>query len=82
MIGAGIRDGDIVFIRQQEDVDDGQVAAVLSRDEATLKRLYHTKHGVILQPENPSYPPMVYENESVSDIRVLGRAVAWVGTIR
>lgn len=40
MIGARINDGDIVFIRKQHDVDDGEIAAVLIDDEATLKRVY------------------------------------------
>lgn len=41
MIGARIYDGDIVFIHKQEMVDDGEIAAVLIDDEATLKRVYY-----------------------------------------
>lgn len=39
MIGARIYDGDIVFIQQQDMVDDGEIAAVIIDDEATLKRV-------------------------------------------
>ena len=60
MIGAGIKDGDIVFIRKQESVDDGEIAAVLVEDEATLKRVYITKDAVTLISENPKYKPMIY----------------------
>lgn len=45
MVNARILDGDIVLIRKQPDVDDGQIAAVLIDDEATLKRVYHNKNG-------------------------------------
>ena len=58
MINAQINDGDIVFIRQQSDVDNGQIAAVLIDDSATLKRVYHMDGVIQLQAENPQYPPM------------------------
>ena len=56
MIGAHIRDGDLVCIRIQPDVDDGQIAAVLIGEEATLKRVYHREDGVMLVAENPAFP--------------------------
>ena len=77
MIGADIRDGDIVYIRQQDEVQDGQIAAVLIEDEATLKRFYYNRQaGVVsLLAENPSIAPMVYQGESLNHIKVLGLAV-------
>ena len=60
MIGARINDGDIVFIKKQPDVDNGEIAAVLIEDEATLKRVYKEKDSLILQAENPKYAPSVY----------------------
>lgn len=76
MIGAGIKDGDIVFIRKQESVDDGEIAAVLVEDEATLKRVYINDDAVTLISENPKYKPMIYTKKQCKNIRILGKAVA------
>lgn len=81
MINARINDGDIVFIRQQPDVRDGEIAAVLIEDEATLKRVYHNKHGVTLVAENPIYSPMVFVESDLLNIRILGKAVAFQSSI-
>ena len=81
MIGARIRDGDIVFIRAQDDVDDGQIAAVVIDDEATLKRVYHIKDGLQLLSENPHYPPMVFTFKNHGTIRILGRAVGFTSQL-
>ena len=77
MIGADIRDGDIVYIRQQDEVNPGQIAAVLVEEEATLKRFYYdeTAGVVTLVSENPTIAPMVYQGETLNHIRVLGLAV-------
>ena len=77
MIGARIHDGDVVFIRSQEDVDDGQIAAVVIDDHATLKRVYHIPNGVQLLSENPKYPPMVFTYPEHECIRILGRAIGF-----
>lgn len=82
MIGAGIRDGDVVYIRQQEEVENGQIAAVMVGDEeATLKRFY-LENGVIqLVAENPTIPPKAFIGESIEQIRVVGLAVAYTHVI-
>ena len=77
MTGAGIKDGDIVFIRSQETVDDGEIAAVLVEDEATLKRVYLSPDSVTLISENPKYKPMVYTKDQCKNIRILGKAVSY-----
>ena len=77
MTGAGIKDGDIVFIRKQETVDDGEIAAVLVDEEATLKRVYLSPDSVTLVSENPKYKPMVYTKNQGSSIRILGKAVSF-----
>ena len=77
MINARIQDGDIVFIRQQDAVDEGQIAAVLIEDEATLKRVYRTNGDLVLMAENPNYKPMVYTPGDGKNIRILGRAIAF-----
>jgi len=73
-----IQNGDVVFIRQQEIVDDGQIAAVIIEDEATLKRVYYDKtaNRLTLVAENPKYSPLVYVGEELNSIRILGRAVS------
>ncbi len=81
MVGARILDGDIVFIRRQDDVDDGQIAAVIVEDEATLKRVYHIKNGLQLLSENPKYPPMVFTLEDYASIRILGLAVGFTSRL-
>lgn len=73
MINVNILDGDIVFIKKQEDLEDGQIGAVLVDDSATLKRFYRNNGSVILQSENPEYKPLVI---STGEIRILGKMVA------
>lgn len=82
MINAQINDGDIVFIRQQSDVDNGQIAAVLIDDSATLKRVYHMDGVIQLQAENPQYSPMIYSKNNCDECRILGLAVAVLGKVK
>ena len=82
MTGARIHDGDIVFIRSQEDVDDGDIAVVLLNDEATLKRVFKLGDRVILRAENPAYAPFEYSAHDGKNLRVLGKAIAFQGQIR
>lgn len=81
MINARINDGDIVYIKQQSAVDNGEIAAVLIDNEATLKRVYVYDDKVILQPENAKYPPFVYSKEEMNNIRILGKAVGFTSRI-
>lgn len=78
MIGARIYDGDIVFIHKQEMVDDGEIAAVLIDNEATLKRVYYDQENNVIQlfAENPQYKTMRFVGEELNHIRILGKAVA------
>ncbi len=82
MTGARIQDGDIVFIRSQPTVDDGEIAAVLIDGEATLKRVRHAGTDLVLWPENPAYQPIIVPAGSAKDIRVLGKAVAFQSDVR
>lgn len=74
MINANIFDGDIVFIRQQPTLENGEIGAILLENEATLKRFSKTDESVILQAENPSMTdwPRVYTS---GNIRILGKLV-------
>lgn len=76
MINARIFDGDIVTIRRQSIVENGEIAAVVIGDEATLKRVYYIENGIMLVPENPAYKPMVYTGEECQQVLVLGKAVS------
>lgn len=84
MTGARIMDGDIVFIRKQPIVNNGEIAAVIIDDEATLKRVYYNQKANILQlvAENPAFPPLVYSEEELNQIRILGKAVAFQSDVR
>jgi len=82
MINAHIFDGDVVYIREQPDVENGEIAAVLIRDEATLKRVYKYPSKVVLRPENPLYNDITYTEEEMNDVRILGKAVAHLSAVR
>ena len=78
MIGDNIHPGDIVFIRQQPTVEIGEIAAVLIDGDATLKHFYRDGDSVTLVSSNPKYKPMVYHKGDCDDIRILGKAVAYL----
>lgn len=76
-------DGDLIFIKQQSDVDNGQVAAVLIEDEATLKHVYKGKDQLTLVADNPAYPPMVYTDPVIlQQIRIIGIVTGYQRAIR
>lgn len=81
MINARICDGDLVYIKKQANVDNGDIAAVLIDDEATLKRFYRRGNAVILQPENADFEPLVYVGQEINDIRIIGIAVAFLSNV-
>ena len=82
MINARIYDGDIVYIHRQPTVDDGQIAAVLIGDEATLKRVHLFPDHIVLEPENPQFRPLVYWENDMNSVRILGLAVAFTSTVK
>ena len=82
MINARIFDGDILFVKSQSTVDNGDIAVVLIDDEATVKRVYiehnsdNTVSMLTLIPENPLYRPMRYMGHTLDSVRILGKVVA------
>lgn len=72
MSGARIEDGDLVLIRKQETVENGEIAAVLIGDEAVLKKVFFQNGTMILQSANPNYPPIVCPP---AEARILGKMV-------
>ncbi len=81
MINARIFDGDVVYIRQQQTVENGEIAAVLIDNEATLKRVQLFDDHIILQPENPMYKPLVFWGDDMNTVRILGKAVAFTSAV-
>lgn len=79
MKDARICNGDIVFLKSCEMVNNGEIAAVVINDEATLKRVYYypEQNKIMLIPENPKYQPLIYTGEEIDGIRIIGRAVAF-----
>jgi repressor LexA len=75
MIGARIFDGDLLLIRKQEEVEDGEIAAVVIDDEAVLKRVYKQNGTLVLQSENPQYPPKIITDGSVQVVGKLKKIV-------
>lgn len=82
MINARIYDGDIVAIKAQPTVENGEIAAVIIEDEATLKRVYQIGDTLILQAENPSFADLQYHGEELNQIRILGKAVYFISQVR
>jgi repressor LexA len=71
MINARIFEGDLLLIRKQDDVENGEIAAVLIDGEAVLKRVYKTDGTIILQSENPKYKPIIVDGSK--DIKIIGK---------
>ena len=77
MIGAGIHDGDAVYIHIQPEVENGEIAAVRIGEEATLKRVYYDGTTLTLMPYNNAYAPMVYTGPQLEDVHIEGKAVGY-----
>ena len=79
MIEARIFDGDLIFVKKQDMVENGEIAVVLIDDEVTLKKVLYEpeKSRLMLLPANKNYLPLIYEGEDLNKIRILGKAVAF-----
>lgn len=86
MINARIMDGDIVYIRKQDTVENGEIAAVLMDDctenNATLKRVYVSKDKIRLCAENPNYQDMIFFEDDMNKVRIIGKAIAFLSTVK
>ena len=78
MIGAGIHDGDVVYIRIQPEVENGEIAAVRIGEEATLKRVYLHNDYIELRPENHAFESIIRRREEMNDVPIEGKAVGWM----
>lgn len=76
MIGEGIMPGDFALIREQPDIECGQLAiVVVNGEEGTLKRVYKKADSVILQSANAKYPPRIFSKNDINTIRIIGRVI-------
>ena len=82
MINARIFDGDIVYIRKQPEVENGEIAAVRIGDEATLKRVYYSGDRLILRAANPLYADMEFDGADLENVEIMGKAVAFTSLVR
>ena len=84
MMNARILDGDIVFVRKQSAVNNGEIGVVVIENEATLKRIYYypEQQKLVLQSENPKYEPLVYVGSELEQIYILGKAIAFQSDVR
>lgn len=74
MINVGIHEDDLLLIRQQQDVDSGDIAVVaVNEDDATLKRVIKKDNALILQPENPAYETKIFVGEEMDSVHIRGR---------
>ncbi|GAW92451.1 LexA family protein [Calderihabitans maritimus] len=72
MINARLQDGDLVLVRQQDTLENGQIGVVIVNGKAMIKRFYRKGMLVVLKPENPAYEPVVAK---VTDVRIIGQVV-------
>jgi len=72
MINEGIKENDLVLVRKQPVLENGQIGVVIVNNEATIKKFYRNGNVIILKPENPAYEPKAYPIENVY---IVGRVV-------
>lgn len=76
MINARIFDGDLVFVRKQEDIDHGDIAVVMiDQETATLKRVLKKGEFIVLQPENPAYESQIFTGEEQNRLHIIGKVL-------
>lgn len=81
MVGARIHDGDVVYIRQQPDVENNEIAAVIIDEESvTLKRVYHNGEYLVLMSENPAFAPIIINGDHTA--RIIGKAVGFTSVLK
>ncbi|MDR3601234.1 MAG: transcriptional repressor LexA [Desulfosporosinus sp.] len=70
MVGAGILDGDLIIVRQQNEARNGEIVVALIGEEATVKRFFKERTLIRLQPENPAMEPIYSQ-----DVSILGKVI-------
>ncbi|MBD3278198.1 MAG: transcriptional repressor LexA [Candidatus Aegiribacteria sp.] len=80
MIDEAILEDDLVLVRPQPFVEQGEVAVVRVGDEATVKKFYRVDDRIELHPANPDYSPMIFDKDS-DEVTVVGKVVAVYRTL-
>lgn len=75
MIDAGINEGDILFVRRQEEAKRGEIVVALVGDEATVKRFYPERDHIRLHPENKTLTDIIVRRNEMSAFKILGLVV-------
>ena len=81
MTGAGINNGDIAIIKRADRVENGEIAAVLLEQEATLKRVFLSSTALILKSENPSFADLIFTKGRGDSVCILGRYRGIIRTV-
>lgn len=73
MVGANVQEGDLLLVREQPLVENGEIAVVIIDDTIQLKRVYRDNGTFTLISENPTYPPRKYDPNTDHNIRIVGK---------
>jgi repressor LexA len=76
MIGAKIQEGDIVFIKKQDSVNNGDIVLLFIGNEITLKRIFYEKDKIILTSENSKYNPLIFEKNQSTNFIIIGKVIS------
>ena len=78
MNGSRINDGDLVYVKTCQDVDNGDIAVVLlDQNEVTIKKILKKEHSLILMATNPFYEPRIFNEEDIKSqrIQIIGKVL-------
>ena len=81
MINARIFNGDMVYVRKQDEVENGEIAAVILDNETFLERVFKYQNRIELRAENPTCPPIFLDGEDMGRLKVIGKAIAFISKI-
>ena len=83
MINSRILDGDVVYIRQTDNVGNGDLAAVMVEDSVvSLWRIWKYPDHIVLERDNPKYKPLVFWDGDMEKVVVVGKATAFTSEIK
>ena len=82
MINARIFKGDEVYVKEQNDVQKGELAVLLLNDELMIRRIYKYKNSIELRPESPIWPVINLEKGAVLKFKIIGKPIAFLGELK
>lgn len=81
MINARIYDGDLVLVKSQSSVENGELAAIALEGSIIIRRFYQYPKRIELRPENPTYEVMNFEGTEAAQVKILGKVVGIIGEV-